>query len=336
MRMQPTGIGSRGFWRTGLSAVVALAALAGTLSAQAEELYPTRPVRIIVPFPAGGTADVLPRLLGEWLSKKWSQAVVIENRTGAGGNIGADAVAKSDPDGYTLLATPPSPLAVNQNLYPKLSFDPAEFVPVTVMARVPNALVINPRLPVKDVAEFIAYAKANPDKLSYASQGNGTTSHLTAEMFKLMAGVKLVHVPYRGSAPALQDLLAGNVDVMFDNLGVSLNLVRNGQLKLLAVGSEKRTAALPEVPAIAETLPGFASVTWFAVAAPPKTSQARADRLSSDFAEALHQPDIVRRMADLSAEPVGGSSAETAAFLREEVERWGKVIREADIKMEAQ
>jgi tripartite-type tricarboxylate transporter receptor subunit TctC len=315
--------------------IIVMALALAALPAAAQD-YPNRQVRIVVPFPAGGTADAVPRLVGDWLSKKWGQPVVVENRTGAGGNIGAEVVAKADPDGYTLLATPPSPLAINQSLYAKLNFVPEDFVPVTVMARVPNALVINPKLDVKDVAGFIAHARANPGKLSYASQGNGTTSHLTAEMFKMMAKVNLLHVPYRGSAPALTDLLGGNIDLMFDNLGVSLQLVKQGKLKLLGVGTDKRMASLPDVPAIAEAVPGFSSVTWFAVAAPPKTPQAIADKLAADFSEALRQPEIVARMTALSAEPVGGSSKDTAAFLAAETKRWGDVIKAAGIKIENQ
>ncbi len=190
------------------------------------------PVKIIVPFPAGGTADVMPRVFADWLSRKWGQPVVIENRTGAAGNIGAEAVFKSEPDGYTLLSAPPPPLVINHNLYPKLGFDPTEFVPIIIMGRVPNALVVNPKIAANTVAEVIAYARANPGKLTSATQGNGATSHLTSELFQLMAKVKVQHVPYRGSAPALNDLVAGSVDMMFDNLGVSLPLVKGGKLKL--------------------------------------------------------------------------------------------------------
>ena len=232
----------------GIAAALGLAVLVALSPAAQAQDYPSRAVKIIVPFPAGGTADVMPRIFSDWLAKKWGEPVVIENRTGAAGNIGAEAVAKADPDGYTLLAAPAPPLVINQNLYPRLGFDPTEFVPIVIMGRVPNALVLNARVPLASVADVIAYAKANPGKLTCATQGNGTTSHLTSELFQLMAQVKFQQVPYRGSAPALTDLAAGNVDLMFDNLGVSLALVRGGQLKLLGVATPKRMAALPDVP----------------------------------------------------------------------------------------
>jgi tripartite-type tricarboxylate transporter receptor subunit TctC len=321
-------------WRRGIATALGLAAmLAAWPAAQAQD-YPSRAVKIIVPFPAGGTADVMPRIFTEWLAKKWGQPVVIENRTGAAGNIGAEAVAKADPDGYTLLAAPPPPLVINHNLYPRLGYDPTEFVPIVIMGRVPNALVVNAKLPLASVADVIAYAKANPGKLTCATQGNGTTSHLTSELFQLMAGVKFQQVPYRGSAPALTDLAAGTVDLMFDNLGVSLALVRGGQLKLLGVATSNRTAALPDVPTIAETLPGFESGAWFAIVAPPKTPAAIVDKINADVNAALRERDIRERLAQLSAEPIGGTPQATAAYMREEIERWAKLIKAANVKLD--
>lgn len=296
--------------------------------------YPTRAVKIVVPFPAGGTADAMPRIIGDWLSRKWGQAVVIENRTGAGGNVGAEAVAKADPDGYTLLSSPPPPLVINHNLYPRLGFDPLQFVPIVIMGRVPNALIVNPKIKANTVAEVIAEARANPGKMTSATQGNGTTSHLTSEMFQMMANVKLQHVPYRGSAPALNDLVAGSVDLMFDNLGVSLSLVQAGKLKLIAVASPQRMATLPEVPTVAETLPGFESAAWYAIVAPPGTPEAIAEKINRDVNEALRDPEIRQRLAQLSAEPVGGSREATAAYMREEIERWHKVIKAANVRLE--
>jgi tripartite-type tricarboxylate transporter receptor subunit TctC len=289
--------------------------------------YPQRSVKVIVPYPAGGTADLMPRMVADWLSRKWGQAVVIENKAGAGGNIGAEAVFRAEPDGYTLLATTPATLAINQSLYPRLGFDPAAFVPISVMGIVPNALVVNPRVPANTVAELIAYARANPGKVTAAIQVNGSTSHLTSAMFQMMAKVKLVHVPYRGVAPALQGLVAGDFDIMFDNLGVSLPLVRGRQLKLLGVGTEKRIAALPDVPTIAETLPGFASAAWFAMVAPPKTPRDIVAQISADVAEAIATADIRKRFADLSAEPVGNSPEAARRFIAGEAAVWGDVIK---------
>ena len=324
-----------GLWLRGALAALALATVGALPSSLHAQDFPTRPVKIVVPFPAGGTADVMPRIVGDWLSRKWGQPVIIENKPGAAGNIGAEAVANSEADGYTLLSAPPPPLVINQNLYPKLPFDPTQFVPISVMGIVPNALVVNPqKIAATTVADFIAYAKANPGKVSSATQGNGTTSHLTSEMFQMMAGVKFVHVPYRGSAPALQGLLAGDVDIMFDNLGVSLSLVEGGKLKLIAVGTEKRMAALPNVPTIAEVLPGFASSAWFGVVAPRGTPQKIAERISTDIAEALKQPEVIKKMGSLSAEVVGSDPQATGKIMREEVERWNQVIKAAGVKLE--
>ncbi len=328
------GAWSRGCTRAWTGAGIALALMLAALPTAWAQDYPSRAVKIVVPFPAGGTADVMPRIFSDWLSKKWGQPVVIENRAGAAGNIGAEVVAKAEPDGYTLLSAPPPPLVINHNLYPKLGFDPTEFVPIVIMGRVPNALVVNPKVPANSVAELIAYAKANPGKLTSATQGNGTTSHLTSEMFQMMADVKFQTVPYRGSAPALTDLTAGSVDLMFDNLGVSLALVKGGQLKLLGVATPKRMASLPDVPTIAETLPGFELAAWFAIVAPPKTPPAVVAKINADVNEALRQGDVIARLAQLSAEPIGGTPQATAAYMRDEIERWHKVIKAANVKLD--
>jgi len=315
-------------------------ALALTLSAvaapaaQAQD-YPARTVKIVVPFPAGGTADVMPRIIADWLSRKWGQSVIIENKTGAAGNIGAEVVANADPDGYTLLSAPPPPLVINQNLYPHLDYDPLQFVPIAIIGRVPNALMVNPdKITANTMKDFIAYARANPGKITAATAGNGSTQHLTSEMFQMMAHVKFQQVPYRGSAPALNDLLAGNVDIMFDNLGASMQLIKAGKLKLIAVAAPKRMASLPEVPTIAETLPGFEAEAWFAIVAPPKTPAAIVDKVNAGVNEALRDPQIGKRLADLQAEPVGGTPQATAAYFHEEVERWRNVITSAHVTLD--
>ncbi|MEI8275297.1 MAG: tripartite tricarboxylate transporter substrate binding protein [Hyphomicrobiales bacterium] len=307
----------------------------GVDGAARADSYPDRPVKIIVPFPAGGTADAVPRIVGDFLSRKWGQSVVIENHTGAAGNIGAELAYRAAPDGYTLMSTPPPPLVMNQSLYPKLGFDPAKFEPISVMAQVPSGLIVNPdKIKANNLAELIDYLKKNPDKVTAATQGNGTTSHLTAELFKLLAKVSFLNVPYRGSSPALQGLLAGDVDVMFDNLGVSLPLVTAGKLKILAVASAQRLPSLPDVPAIAETLPGFESVAWFAIVAPPGTPKAIVDKVNADVSEALRQPDVQAKLKNLSAEIYGGSPEKAAKYMVEEVARWGGVIKAADIKLQ--
>jgi tripartite-type tricarboxylate transporter receptor subunit TctC len=301
----------------------------------APQEWPTRTVRIIVPFPPGGSADLMPRAVTEKLAERWGQAVIVENRPGAAGNIGADAVFRADPDGYTLLSGPPPPLVINRLLYPKLAYDSTQFVPVTVIGAIPNVLLVHPKTNVGSVQELIALAKANAGKLNYASQGSGTTSHLTAELFKSMAGqLEIQHVPYKGTAPALADLLGGQVEMMFDNLGVSLPHVRSGKLKALAVASRTRFSGMPDVPALSESLPGFEAVAWFGVVGPPGMAGAIARKISADIREVLKYPDVQKRLADLSAEPMGLSPAETAAFMRQETERWSAVIRSAGVKLE--
>jgi tripartite-type tricarboxylate transporter receptor subunit TctC len=322
---------------TRVSTLPALAlALQATLPPRAvAQDYPRRAVKIIVPFPAGGAADLMPRVVFDVLSRRWGQPVVIENKPGAGGNIGAEAVFHAEPDGYTLLASPPPPFVVNLNLYRKMGYDPAAFVPVSVMSTVPTGLVAAPgKVKGATVADLIAHVRAHPGEITSATQGNGSTSHLTSALFQMMAKVQFVHVPYRGTSPALQGLLAGDCDIMFDNLGVSLPLVRSGQLLLLGVASGQRMAALPDVPAIAETLPGFASYAWFGVALPPKTPHEIASKISADITEAIRLPEVRKRFDDLSAEPVGSTPDAMARFMREETARWAAVIKAADVKLE--
>ena len=312
-------------------AVLIAACLGASPAGVYAQNYPARPIKMIVPYPAGGITDVLPRLMGEWLTGRWGQPVIVDNRPGAAGNIGAEAAFKSEPDGYTLMVSAPSPLTVNARLYQKLGFDPAAFVPVSILATIPTGLVVNPRLPVRTVAELIAFAKANPGKITAATQGKGTTSHLTSEWFQIAAGVKFVQVPYRGSAPALQGVVAGDVDIMFDNLGISLALATSGQLRLIAAATPARLPSLPDLPTIAETLPGFVSSTWVGAFLPPNTPRAIADRLSADFAQALRQRDLVQRFREHGCEPVGGTPAATADFVRNEAALWKRVIAEAGI-----
>ncbi|MFL5042944.1 MAG: Bug family tripartite tricarboxylate transporter substrate binding protein [Xanthobacteraceae bacterium] len=313
--------------------MVVLAALIAPSAVSAQD-YPSRPVKMIVPVPAGGITDVLARILQEPLTRKWGQPIVIDNRPGAGGNLGTEAAFKSDPDGYTVLFSIPGPFTVNPTLYQKLNFDPSEFVPVALLATIPTALIAGPKVPARTLPEFIAYARANPGKVTVATQGPATTSHLTSEWFQQVADVKFVTVPYRGSAPALQGMLAGDVDVMFDNLGVSLALVREGRLKVLAVATEKRLASVPDAAAIAETLPGFVSATWVGAFLPPKAPKQIADKLTADFTEAVREPQVARRFRDHASEPAGLAPEATAAFVRNEAERWKKVIHTAGIKLD--
>ena len=316
--------------RTMRQLVAAACLAAASTGAVAQDNYPSRIIRIIVPVPPGTAPDILPRMIAEKLASRWSEPVVVENRPGGALNIGAEAVAKAEPDGYTLLASPPPPLAINQSLYRSLAFDPNAFVPVTVMAATPNVLVANPGVGFSTVPGLIAFAKANPGKLTYASSGVGSTPHLAMELLKIQAGIEIVHVPYKGLVPT--DLLAGHVDLMFNNLGNTLPHIRSGALKVLAVGSEKRLAVLPDVPAVAEILPGFVSTTWFAVVAPPRSSPAIAAKLSAAIAEILRLPDVAKRLQDLTLTPVGSTPAETAAFIHEERNRWRQAIVSAGIK----
>ena len=303
----------------------------GLPALSAAQNFPTRPIKIIVPSAAGATTDTLARIVAEKLQGKWGQPAIVENRGGAGGNIGAEEVAKSAPDGYTLLFTYPAPLAVNKALYKELGYDPEGFVPVSLVATVPLVLAVGPKVEAANVKDLIAFAKAHPNGLNFASQGYGTSAHLAGELFKSMAGIALVHVPYKGSAPALTDLLGGRIDMMFIELSTVLNQIRAGKLRALAVGSDARNPALPNVPALGETLPGYRATTWFGLVAPPGTSQDIAAKLSAAVAEAIHEPDIAKRLADMSLTAAAGTPAAFADFLRDERKRWGDVIRAAGV-----
>jgi tripartite-type tricarboxylate transporter receptor subunit TctC len=305
---------------------------AAPVAAIARSDYPNRTIKIVVPTPPGAILDILPRIIADKLSAQWGQSVVIENRPGAAQNLGAEAVAKAEPDGYTLLVTPPGPLVISQYYYPKLGFDPTAFVPVTIMVTVPPLLVVNPRVPVSTVEEWIAYAKANPNKMTYGSPGAGSTPQLAMEKLMSAAGIRLIHVPYQGLAPAQRDLIAGHIDVMIDNLGNALPYIKDAKLKLLAVTTEARSPELPDTPAISETLPGFAHADWFAVVAPPKTPPEITAKLSLAIAEVLRLPQVAERFRDLSVIPVGSSAAETAAVLKQDAERWRAIILSAGIK----
>jgi tripartite-type tricarboxylate transporter receptor subunit TctC len=296
--------------------------------------YPHKPVKVVVPYPPGSGLDRVARLTSERLSIALAQPFIVENKAGAGGNIGAEFAFKSAPDGYTLLVTPPSPLVINQVLYPRLGYTPEDFVPVSVIASLPNVLVVGNHLPVTSLAQLLSHAKANPGKLNYASQGSGTTPHLTGEMFKSMTGAKIVHVPYKGVAPALTDLIGGQVDMMFADLASALPQIRAGKLKALAVGSPTRNALLPDVPAVAESIPGFSSVLWYAMAAPPKTPPEVVNKLSAAIREQMRQPAVARILNELSMEVAPTTPAEARAFLAQEAQRWGTVVKEAKVTVD--
>jgi tripartite-type tricarboxylate transporter receptor subunit TctC len=290
-------------------------------------------LRIIVPFPPGGAADALARMVAEKLPAQLGHPVIVENRPGAGGNVAAEQLSRAEPDGTMLLSAPPHLLTINHMLY-KLSFDLTKLVPVSIIAAYPNVLLANPKLPASSVQELIALARARPGGLNIASQGNGTSTHLTAELFKMLAQVDMVHIPYKGTAPAFADLLGGQVDVMFDNLIAGLPHVRAGKLKLLGVGGPKRVDAFPDVPAIAEILPGFRSETWMGLVAPPGTPRALAFRLSSSVSKVLEDAEIRRRLAELQAQPVGNTPDEMAQIIRQDTERWSLVIQAANIRID--
>src|SRR5262245_46915550 len=294
--------------------------------------YPTRPVRLVVGAPAGGGFDIVARLMGQWLSERLGRSFVIENRPGAGSNIATEAVVRALPDGYTLLLVT-SVNAISTSLYEKLSFNLGrDIAPVAGITRVPNVTVVNPSVPSKTIPEFIAYAKANPGKLNMASGGNGTTGHLSGELFKVLTGVNMVHVPYRGTAPALTDLLGGQVQVMFASMSSSIEYIRAGKLRPLAVTTTTRSDELPEVPTVNDFVPGYEASTWYGVGVPTGTPAEIIGTLNKEINTALADPTFRARLADVGGSALSGSPADFGRLIADETEKWAKVIRAANIK----
>jgi len=312
-----------------------IAAAASALPRPAVALdYPTRPVRFVVGFPAGGQQDIMARLIGQWLSERLGQQFLVENRSGAGGNIGAEVVINSPPDGYTMLLVG-SPNAINATLYEKLNFVfLRDIAPIASFARTPLVIEVHPSMPANTLPELIAYTKANPGKVNYASAGMGTPQHVSAEMFKMMVGVNMVHVPYRGSAPALVDMLAGQVQVMIDPLPASIEFVRSGRLRPLAVTSEKRWPALPDVPTATEFIPGYLAESWYGAGVPRNTPAEIVDKLNREINAGLADPRIAARIVELGATVRGGSPADFGRMIAEETEKWGKVVKASGAKAE--
>jgi tripartite-type tricarboxylate transporter receptor subunit TctC len=318
--------------RTALAATL-LAGAAFPAVAQLPANYPNKPIRMIVNFPPGGSLDVITRTVCQKLAEQLGQPVFVENRAGAGGNIGAQAVAAAAPDGYTLLSSPPGPLTINQNLYKEMPFDPNRLVPVVMMAGMPNVITARNDFPANTARELVAYVKAHPGKVTYGSQGNGSTSHLTGQMFATMIGGEMVHVPFRGEGPALTELLGGRLDLFFGNTASVMKYRDAKQVKLLGLASAKRSAMTPEVPAAPEFgMPDFIASAWFAIAAPPGTPQAIVDKLNAAIADIMKMPDVRERFAAQGSEAIGGSPADMAAFLTAERARWKKVIETANVK----
>jgi tripartite-type tricarboxylate transporter receptor subunit TctC len=308
---------------------VALPALSRRARAQT---YPARPIRLIIGYTPGGSADITARLTGQWLSERLGQSVIVESRPGGGTNIATEAVVRAPPDGYTLLLVAPAN-AINATLYDKLSFDfLRDIVPVAGIIRFPNVVDVNPSLPVKSIPELIAYAKTNPGKLNMASSGNGSTIHMSGELFKMTTGINMVHVPYRGGAPALTDLIAGQVHVMFDNIPTSAEHVRSGRLRGLAVTGAARSHVLPDLPTVADFLPGYEASAWYGLGAPRNTPAAVIDRLNDAVNAILADPTSQGRFAELGASLLPGSPADFGKLLADETEKWGKVVKFAGAK----
>ena len=322
--------------RLSVRIAVALAALAVLpLPLHAQDKFPSKTVKFIVPFPAGGINDVLARILGDKLQTKWGQPVIIEQKVGAGGNIGADATAHAPPDGYTLLVVPPGPLSINHNLYKKLSYRPQDFVPITVLGGVANVAFVRNELPVHSLKELVAYVKDKPGKINYGSQGVGATPHLTANMFMSKTGTQMVHVPNRGETLVYQDMLGGNVDVFFGNVSGGLALWRGGKIRALAVLDKKRAAEMADVPTVIEAgMPDFISTTWFAVVAPPKLPPDLQQQIAAAFIDVVKMSDVQEKFRKVGIEPIGGTPAEMTAFVKDETGRWEAVIKANHISLD--
>jgi len=315
-----------------------LAAGAGALPAVSRiaraQTYPSRPVRLIVTTPAGGSPDIIARLIGQWLSERLGQPIVVDNRSGASGNIGTEIVVRAPPDGYTLLMAL-SMNAINASLYDNLPFNfIRDTAPVASIASIPLVMEVNPSVPAKTVPEFIAYAKANPGKINMASGGNGSTLHVAGELFKMMAGVDMVHVPYRGEALALPDLISGQVQLLFGVMPASLGYIRAGKLRALAVTTAKRQEPLPDVPTMGEFLPGFEARGWYGIVAPKATPAEIVEKLNKEVNAALADPNMEKRLTDLGAAVFAGSPADFGKFIADEIDKWRKVVRFAGIKAE--
>ena len=316
--------------------VFAFSALLAASAAAFAQTYPSKPIRLIVPFPPGGSADILARAIGQKAGEGLGQPFVVENRPGAGTAIGADALAKSAPDGYAVMIGTVSSHAINPALNPKLPYDPLkDFTPVSLVATIPFAMIVHPSVPAKDVQEFIALAKAKPGSLNYSSAGNGTSNHLAGELLKSMARVDIVHVPYKGSAPALNDLIAGQVSLMFDLVLTAAPHVKSGAVRGLAVTGAQRSSALPELPTVAESgVPGYEVSAWFGIFAPAGLAQPVVQRLNAEFVKGLQQPDLRQRLASQGAEPLTSTPDEFGNYLRSEIAKWAKVVKESGMKVD--
>jgi tripartite-type tricarboxylate transporter receptor subunit TctC len=315
--------------------LLASALALGSVNAWAQADWPSKPVKIVVPFAPGGTTDLTARIVAEQLGQTFKQNFIVENKAGAGGNLGANEVAKAAPDGYTFLMGTPGTQAINQFLYPKMPYDTAkDLVPVSFVVRVPNVLMVNPQLPAKDIKALIALLKAQPGKLSYGTPGNGSTGHLSTELFKTQAGVFVTHIPYRGSGPMLQDLMAGQVQMSIDNLPSALPLIQSGKITALGVTSEQPVATLPGVPPIASVLPGYVAESWFVLVAPAGTPQPIIDKMSAEVDRILKKPEVAERFAKLGATPVGGTPKQLGDFIAAETRKWQKVVKDSGAKVD--